>query len=115
MESEFICPHNIDHDLTDYHLIQQIRYGVYDKKLQQELLQNHASLNTLEMIVVHCEAFDSAKVDSLKLAESPAIAAVSATAIPTEHSDDEMVAAISAYKRAKNTKKNNRVQKKCYC
>ena len=38
-DCSFICPYDDNHDLTDYHLFDRIRSGVYDTHLQQELLQ----------------------------------------------------------------------------
>ena len=50
VDCDFICPHEPTHDLTEYHLIQQLRYGISDAKLQQELLQQHSTVNSLDAI-----------------------------------------------------------------
>ena len=47
VDCEFICPHDETHDLTEYHIIHQVRCGISDKKLQQELLQRHTSIDIL--------------------------------------------------------------------
>ena len=82
----------------EYHIIHQIRCGILDHRLQQELLQKHSTLATLNDIMKYCETYESAKSDSKKLSETPVVASASA-----EH--EEMVtSAISTYKVPKTTK-----------
>ena len=43
----FICPYDPTHTLVDYHIVNRIRSSIYDKDLQQELLQKVDTLNDL--------------------------------------------------------------------
>ena len=36
VDCEFICPYDPNHNLTDYHLVNRIRSGLFDENLQQE-------------------------------------------------------------------------------
>ena len=51
LDCEFICPFDEDHDLTEYHIVNRIRYGIHDKQLQQELLQKAKTLNSLNEVI----------------------------------------------------------------
>ena len=44
-DCDFVCPFDVNHDLTEYHLINRIRSGVSDVTLQQELLQKSTKRN----------------------------------------------------------------------
>ena len=78
VDCDFICPHDQAQDLTEYHIIHQIRCGILDHRLQQELLQRHSTLATLNDIMKYCETYESAKSDSKKLSETPVVASASA-------------------------------------
>ena len=73
-DCNFVCPHDITHDLGEYHLINRIRSGVSDSILQQELLQKSDTLNTLSLITNYCENFESAKLDQEKLGAKNSLA-----------------------------------------
>ena len=77
--------------------------------MQQELLQKCEEHKTLAHITAYCENFESAKVDQEKLA-AKSMSAVSPIEVSDDLSHDEMVAAISAYKKNKKHGggKNNR-------
>lgn len=91
-DCSFVCPYDDSHDLTNYHLIDRLRSGVFDVRLQQELLQKQATLNTVQGIVQYCEDYESAVHDRTVLKSSSS----------TDHmSHDEMVAALSLYRRTK--------------
>ena len=111
IDCSFTCPYEPSHDLTDYMIINRIRSGVFDKTLQQELLQKQESLNTLPLIVKYCEEFESAKLDQQKLSEPEpvhgrsTIATVQKLIEEEEVSGSEIVAAISMYRQKKNGKR----------
>ena len=46
IDCSFTCPYDEGHDLTDYMIINRICCSVFDKTLQQELLQKQGTLNT---------------------------------------------------------------------
>ena len=100
LECDFLCPFDDHHDLTEYHLINQIRCGIHDVNLQKELLQKHIDLRTLELIVQFCQTHEAAKSDQAKLSD----ASVSAN---YELSNDELVSAISEYRRKKRNRSNS--------
>ena len=102
IDCNFVCPYDETHDLCDYHIINRIRSGVYDKVLQQELLQHADTIKTLAELTTYCENFESAKKDRelLSQAESPG---PSICTVDTEGlAHEEVVAAISHYKKSKN-------------
>ena len=120
IDCNFVCPHDANHDLTDYHIINRIRSGVSDKVLQQELLQKVDELDDLTSISIFCESFESTKRDKDKLSNSDTMKSTIVNAINAVDrlTDEEIVAAISTYKRQKNNLQPNgeRNQKKCsYC
>ena len=99
----FVCPYDNTHDLVDYHLIDRIRSGIFDVRLQQELLQKQSTINNVQTIVQYCEDYESAIFDKNALTGS---ASPSIYAITTNNSDgcashDEMVAALSLYQGTK--------------
>ena len=107
LDCNFVCPYNETHDLTDYHIINRIRSGIHDKQLQQELLQKSDSLKNVTAILDYCESFESARRDRDRLSnDKPAIGAIEEAGL----SQEEIVAAISQYKKTKQ-KKNS--QGKC--
>ena len=66
-DCDFICPFEPTHNLTEYHMVNRIRSGVADKKLQQELLQKSDQLNTLKLITEYCLNFETSQEDQKKL------------------------------------------------
>ena len=111
-DCSFVCPYDEEHDLTDYHLITRLRSGVFNETLQQELLQKHDTINTVDLIITYCEAFESAVRDKDKLTSSSAHASqtdyslsVSNISSQFDISDEEIVAAVSQYKRNKRFSK----------
>ena len=99
-DCDFTCPHDENHCLIEYHIINKIRSGIFDTALQQELLQKSETLNTLESISNYCENYESAKLDQEKLSTNIATAAPIET---VDLSEEEVLAAISQYKRNKNS------------
>ena len=63
LDCDFVCPYDVNHNLTDYHLINRIRTGIYDSMLQQEILQKHEELHTVELLVAYCENYEATKRD----------------------------------------------------
>ena len=97
IDCNFICPHNESHNLVDYHVINRIRSGIHDQRLQQELLQKADTLSDVASIANHCETYEAAKRDKEKLGKSDSIATIQCDDL----SESEIVAAISQYKKAK--------------
>ena len=108
----FVCPFDDSHDLTDVYIIDRIRSGVHDPRLQQELLQKQSTLNEVQLIVEYCEDFESAKRDRGALTDSsgPSVAAARLGDVDERHpelrgvAEEEIVAALSAYRRSKKQK-----------
>ena len=67
MDCAFVCPFDQSHELTDYHIVNRIRTGVYDETLQHEILQKHETLDTVNDLVQYCHNFESTKKDREKL------------------------------------------------
>ena len=112
-DCNFVCPFDDGHNLTEYHVINRIRSGVSDDILQQELLQKSASLNTLTNITVYCKKIEAAKNDREKLSSrSTMISGIEAE----DMTKDDIVAAISTYRRNKHSAKVNKPGpvKKCF-
>ena len=76
IDCNFICPYDPTHTLVDYHIINRIRSSIYDKNLQQELLQKVDTLNDLTTITSHCENYEAAKRDKEKLNNNETIASI---------------------------------------
>ena len=112
-DCSFACPYDAEHDLTDYHIINKIRSGIKDPRLQQELLQKHSTLTALTDIIQYGEEYESAKRDQEKLSDRSAnlICGIENLSFKNPElqdvCEDEMVAAISAYRSPKN-KSNNK-------
>ena len=51
IDCNFTCPYDEDDDLTDYHIINKIRCDIFNKSLQQELLQKSNKLKTLPQTI----------------------------------------------------------------
>ena len=115
IDCNFTCPYIKDHDLNDYHIINRIRCGIFDKSLQQELLQKSNELKTLPEISQFCENCESAMKDKNKLSDKNPI--FSLATVDTEGlSKDEVIAAISNYKQKKFNNPNKKNPQKCnYC
>ena len=112
MDCDFKCPFDAAHDLTDYMIINRINTAVYDSTLQQEVLQKYASLNTVDQLLTYCENYESTKRDTdlLKGKESASTVAANST---DDLSQDEIIAAISAYKKNKKLGFRNKQSKDC--
>lgn len=115
VDCEFICPFDPNHDLTDYHLINRIRSGLVDENLQQEVLQKQETLKTLESLIMYCESYESAKRDKEKLSatnNTRSFASASVT-MNSDLSEDEILAAVSMYKKQKQSSNIKSNTKKC--
>ena len=128
IDCNFVCPFDDNHDLTDYHVINRILTGVHDETLQQEILQKHDELNTVDTLVRYCENYESTKKDTFRLKKNSADTNVNinnTNIIEDEGlTEEEIVAALSTYKRKKNqtySRTNNpsdqlKTESKCgYC
>lgn len=120
IDCNFICPHDETHDLSDYHLVNRIRSGIIDKGLQQEVLQKSDELNNITTLVHFCENFEAAKKDRQKLSSATNNMAISNINIADDLSQDELIAAISQYKKNKKARtterERNSIPIKCsYC
>lgn len=109
IDCAFVCPYDEDHDLTDYHIKNRIMTGIYDDTLQQEILQKHDSLTTVDLLVKYCENFETTKKDRVRLKANNEgnLNSISANEGLTE---DEVIAAVSAYRRQKQRTSNNKDQ-----
>ena len=105
MDCNFVCPYDETHDLTDYQLTNRIRSGIFDKGLQQEVLQKSVELKDISTLVQFCENFESAKKDRQKLSSASNIDIANIDTDDLSH--DELVAAISSYKKHKKVSKGN--------
>ena len=79
-------------------MINRVRSGVADKKLQQELLQKSDQLRTLKGIADYCDNYDTSQQDLEILHDNPT---VSAAEYKDDLSHEEVLAAISTYKKSK--------------
>ena len=104
LDCEFLCPFDNTHDLTEYHIVNRIRCGIQDKQLQQELLQKK-TMTSLNEVIIYCENFESSKLDRDRL-RSKDYSEVSAL-VSEGLSNEEMIAALSTYKKQKQQKLNN--------
>ena len=84
-----------------------MRGGIKDPRLQQELLQKHSTLTVLTDIIQYGEEYESAKRDQEKLSARSANLICSIENLSFKNPEfqdvceDEMVAAISAYRSQK--------------
>ena len=62
-DCDFVCPFDQNHNLTEYHMVNRLRSGIADKKLQQELLQKSDQLNTLTTVTAYCENYETSQQD----------------------------------------------------
>ena len=100
MDCAFVCRFDQSHKLTDYHIVNRIRTGVYDETLQHEILQKHETLDTVNDLVQYCHNFESTKKDREKLqVKTTSIGA--AMKIDPDLAEEKIVAAISTYKKQK--------------
>ncbi len=98
----FECPFDESHNLTDYHIIDRVRSGVRDDRLQQELLQKQSTLNNVQAIIQYCEDYESAIRDNDILKGTTGVDSVCAITSNSELvSQDEIIAALSLYRRMK--------------
>ena len=65
-DCSLLCPFELTHDLTDYHLINRLRSEIHEPR-PQELLQKQDVLNIVPSIVTYGEAYESAVTDKEKL------------------------------------------------
>ena len=100
-DCDFVCPFDPTHNLTEYHMINRIRSGIRDKKLQQELLQQSGTLNTLQLITDHCTNFESAKHDAEKLYTPDSVVGSISHQELDDVSLEEVIAAVSEYRKKK--------------
>ena len=103
IDCNFVCPYDETHDLCDYHIINRVKSGVYDKVLQQELLQHAETIKTLPEITQYCENFESAKKDRELLSQAEGLNPSICTVETEGLNQEEIIAAISNYKKQKNT------------
>ncbi len=68
-DCEFECP-SCKHDLSPFHVKDQFIRGLHNTALQTDILAKSASLKTLEDVLKHAEAFESAIHDQSTLAHS---------------------------------------------
>ena len=101
LDCNSVCPYDDQHNLIDYHLINRIHTGVYDSTLQREILQKHATLNTVETLLSYCENFESTKRDGDFLKCRDYGAHISSINTETYLDEAEVLAAISTYKKTK--------------
>ena len=102
VDCSFTCPFDGQHDLTDYELSNRILSGVYDETLQQEILTKHDTFQTVDELVRYCENFEATKRDTVKLKSHSASSDLAMNNIDDELSQEEVVAALSMYKRSKS-------------
>ena len=101
----FTCPYDDSHDLTDYHIIQRLRCGLFSKVLQQEILQKANELSTIKLVTEYCENFEAAQQDNKLLINNNQKTSYIAAAEDAQLTSDEIVAAISNYKKEKLAEK----------
>ena len=65
-DCEYSCP-NCQHDLSSMHISDQFICGLYNETLQVDVLAKVNQLKTLEDIMIHCEAFETAIRDHAQL------------------------------------------------
>ena len=95
--------------MTDYHLVNRIRSGIFNSNLQQDL-QKQDTLTTVEQLITYCEAFENALKDKERLSRlddphacpTPSINS-SSLKNQFDLTNDELIAAISLYKKKKKT------------
>ena len=113
VDCAFVCPYDPTHDLTDYHILNRVMTAIYDDSLQQEVLQKHETLNTLDKLIRYCDNFESTKKDRdrLKQQSDADINCISSDVSDlSELAEEEILAAVSAYRRQK--KGNNSQESK---
>ena len=103
MDCGFICPFDDTHDLTDHNILLRLRCGLFNKVLQQEVLQKAQELNTITDMIEYCEGYEAAKRDSKLLTDEQQKPSIAATAASndSELTEENVVAAISNYKKEK--------------
>ena len=99
-DCDFQCPYDESHNLTDYDIINKIRSSIYNTKLQQELLQKSDTLTDLTSIIQFCKNFEAAKKDKDLLTGDHHKIFLAGIEID-DISKDEMIAAISMYRKSK--------------
>ena len=118
-DCSFICPFDDSHDLTDYHLINRLRSGICQEALQQELLQKQDILTTVSSIITYCEAYESAVKDKEKLSRSTNFSdpylSINSSSFTQQFdiTNDELVSAVSLYRKKKRNKASSHKCKNC--
>ena len=113
-DCSFICPFDDSHDLTDYHLINRLRSGIC-----QETLQKQDILTTVSSIITYCEAYESAVKDKEKLSRSTNFSdphlSINSSSFTQQFdiTNDELVSAISLYRKKKCSKASSHKCKNC--
>lgn len=117
LDCAFTCPYDESHDLTDYHIINRIRTGIFDDVLQQEVLQKHDTLKTVDGLLQYCENFESTKHDRDVLRTQNEFSFINTLHLDSHDlAEEEIVAALSAYKRDKQYSSSSASNKNCnYC
>ena len=100
----FTCPYEQSHDLNNYHIMQRLRYGLFNKALQQEILQKAGELSTIKLVTDYCENFEATQRGNQELTDNGKTTYVGATE-DAELTGDEIVASISNYKKEKFAEK----------
>ena len=83
-DCEFSCV-SCKYNLADIHIMDQLIRGMSDKRLQADVLAKAASLRTLESILNHTEAFETALYDQSQLLKSEKPEIMSADDIAAIH------------------------------
>ena len=100
VDCSFTCPFDAQHDLTDYEISNRILSGVYDETLQQEILSKHETFQSVEDLVKYCENYEATKRDTVKL-KNNSTSNTEINNIEDGLTHEEIVAALSLYKRNK--------------
>ena len=75
-DCEFACP-SCGHDLQHINVKDQFIRGIHNSSLQTDILAKSETLTSLEDIIKHAEAFETALHDQTKLQDSSSIARIS--------------------------------------
>ena len=80
--------------------MQRLRCGLFNKALQQEILQKAGELSTIKLVTEYYENFEAAQRDDQELTDNGKTIYIAATE-DAELTGDEIVAAISNYEKEK--------------
>ena len=90
IDCEFSCP-NCNYNLLDNHVKDQLIRGLHNNSIQTDILAKANQLKTLQDVIKHAEAYETALRDQTKIQQSA----------------EASVAGISEYKRNKTAQKSN--------